>query len=81
MDILFFGKLGDTIGRKVTIETPPGGCSVAELRNLLASLYPQAAADLASPSLRACIEDRIVDEGFRVDADRTVEFFPPLSGG
>ena len=81
MDILFFGKLGDTIGRTVIVEAPPGGCTVAELRDLLASLYPQAAADLASPSLRACVEDRIVDEGFRVGTDGTVEFFPPLSGG
>ncbi|HEY0327244.1 MAG TPA: MoaD/ThiS family protein [Allosphingosinicella sp.] len=81
MDILFFGKLGDAIGRMVTVEAPSGGCTVAELRYLLASLYPMAAADLASPSLRACVEDRIVGEGFRVGADQTVEFFPPLSGG
>ena len=81
MDILFFGKLGDRIGREVRIEPPPGGCTVGELRGLLATLYPHAAQDLVSFSLRACVDDAIVDEAFRVAADGRVEFLPPLSGG
>ncbi|WP_166039001.1 MoaD/ThiS family protein [Sphingosinicella sp. YJ22] len=81
MDILFFGKLGDRIGREIRIEPPPGGCTVRELRALLASLYPAAEADLTSPSLRACVGDEIVAEDFHVGAGRSVEFFPPLSGG
>ena len=81
MDILFFGKLGDRIGREVSIEPPPGVCTVRELRALLASLHPAAEADLTSPSLRACVGDEIVAEDFHVGAERSVEFFPPLSGG
>jgi sulfur-carrier protein len=81
VDILFFGKLGEQIGREVSVEPPPTGYSVRELRGLLASLYPHAAADLTSPSLKACVNDAVVDEDFRVDAQGSVEFFPPLSGG
>lgn len=81
MHILFFGKLGDTIGREILIEPPTAGCTVSELRGLLASRFPHAAADLARPGLRACVDDAIVGEDFRVAADGTVEFLPPLSGG
>ncbi|WP_166036820.1 MoaD/ThiS family protein [Sphingosinicella sp. YJ22] len=81
MNILFFGKLGDRIGREVSIEPPPAGFTVREVRELLASLYPDLAEDLTSPSLKACVEDAIVADEFRVGAGGTVEFFPPLSGG
>jgi molybdopterin converting factor small subunit len=81
VNIRFFGKLGETIGRTVTIETAGDGCTVSELRKLLASLHPQAAADLARPSLRACVDDELVGEDFRLVVGGKVEFFPPLSGG
>ncbi len=81
MNILFFGKLGERIGREISIDPPPTGFTVRELRGLLASLYPDSAADLTSPSLRACVDDAIVAEDFDVGAGRKVEFFPPLSGG
>ena len=81
MEILFFGKRGETIGREVRIDAPPGGCTVGEVRGLLAVFHPHAAADLASPSLRAFVDDSLVGENFRVAAGGKVEFFPPLSGG
>ena len=81
MDILFFGRLGERIGREVSIEPPSGGCTVRELRGLLASLYPDAAAEMTSPSLRACVDDTIVGDEFPIAEGGRVEFFPPLSGG
>lgn len=36
MDIRFFGKLGERIGREIAFEPPPAGCSVGQLRELLA---------------------------------------------
>ncbi len=81
MDILFFGKLGDRIGREIRIEPPSAGCTVRDVRGLLASLYPDSADALTSPSLRACVDDSLVAEDFHVEASGTVEFFPPLSGG
>lgn len=81
MKILFFGKLGEAIGREVEMSLEPDGVTIAELRALLASRYPEVAADLCAPGLRACVDDTIVGEGFRVGRQASVEFFPPLSGG
>jgi molybdopterin converting factor small subunit len=79
--ILFFGKLGETIGREVDVEPPGDSCTVAELRRLLGRRYPAAEDDLAKSNLRACVDDIIVGEQFVVGPDARVEFFPPLSGG
>jgi molybdopterin converting factor small subunit len=78
--ILFFGKLRDSLGpeREVAPET---GETVARLRRRLAGLHPQAADDLLSPRNRACVDDSIVGEEFVLAETKTVEFFPPLSGG
>ena len=81
MKIHSFGKLGELIGRELDIEAPPGGCTVAELRGLLADRYPHAGQELASVSLRACVDDVIVGEQFPIPPGAAVEFFPPLSGG
>lgn len=81
MKILFFGKLGDLVGREIDIDSPADGCTVSELRKLLARRYPEAETDLARPSLRACVDDTVVGEQFRVGPGAQVEFFPPLSGG
>jgi molybdopterin synthase sulfur carrier subunit len=79
--ILFFGKLGDMVGREVHIEVSSDGCTVAKLRELLAQLHPHADEDLRRPSLRACVDDIVVGEQFLVDSTVAVEFLPPLSGG
>lgn len=81
MKILFFGQLGDAIGREVHVQAPDEGCTVAELRALLANSYPEAQASLGNKRARACVKDVIVDEQFRLDPQAEVEFFPPLSGG
>ena len=81
MKVVCYGRLGDVVGREIEIDAPDAGCTVAELRVLLARLYPAAAEELRRPSLRACIGDALVDEAFRVEGDATVELFPPLSGG
>jgi molybdopterin converting factor small subunit len=78
--ILFFGRLGDLIGREVDVD-PSGANTVAELRRVLVALYPHAAADLTNPVVQACITDRIVAEETSVSGVAEVEFFPPLSGG
>jgi sulfur-carrier protein len=81
MKILFFGRLGDRIGREIELEAPPDGCTVAELRPILADLYPEARTDLLGTALRACVGDRVVPDDHRVHRGDAVEFFPPLSGG
>ncbi len=81
MKILFFGNLGDRIGREIELDLPHGRHTVASLREHLAELYPQAADDLSAARLRACVEDSMVSEDHPVPVGGSVEFFPPLSGG
>lgn len=80
MKIAFFGRLRDSLGdeREVAAEE---GETVAHLRIRLAGLHPEAARDLLSPAIRACVADTIVGEDFPLRGQERVEFFPPLSGG
>ncbi len=81
MKILFFGRLGEVIGREIEVELPSDRRTVAELRLWLADRFPQARDELVKPALRALVDDSIVGEHFVIDAAAAVEFFPPLSGG
>lgn len=81
MDVLFYGQLGERLGRAIRIELPDGGCSVAELRRIIASRHPQVADAILQPGVRACAEDAIISEDHRLSPAQTVEFFPPVSGG
>ena len=80
MKIRFFGRLRDALGdeREVAAED---GETVASLRIRLAGLNPQAARDLLSSRVRACVADTIVGEDFLVGGHERIEFLPPLSGG
>jgi molybdopterin converting factor small subunit len=80
MIITFFGRLRDALGdeRVVAAET---GETVARLRVRLAALHPEAAGDLLSPRVRACVADSIVGEDFHLGGHERIEFLPPLSGG
>ena len=80
MKIGFFGKLRDSLGDESEIAVEDGE-TVACLRKRLARLHPDAARDLLSPGVRACVADRFVGEDFVLGGDERVEFLPPLSGG
>lgn len=80
MKILFYGRLGDALGREMQLDDDEAR-SVAELRALIVNKRPEAAELLASTRVRACIGDSIVAEDHRVLADDQVEFLPPVSGG
>ena len=80
MKIGFFGRLREALGdeREVAGEA---GETVAQLRSRLAGLHPEAAGELLSPRVRACVADTIVGEDFPLGGQERVEFLPPLSGG
>jgi molybdopterin converting factor small subunit len=80
MKIGFFGRLGDALGKEREVAAEAGE-TVARLRIRLAGLYPQAAQDLLSPRVRACVLDAIVGEDFVLGGHERIEFLPPLSGG
>jgi molybdopterin converting factor small subunit len=80
MRIGYFGKLRDSLGEEGEVAAEAGE-TVARLRTRLAGLHPEAAGDLLSPRVRACVGDTIVGEEFRIDGQDRIEFLPPLSGG
>ena len=55
MKIHFFGRAGDRIARSVEIDVPSDVASVGALRIFLADAFPDAANEIASPALRACV--------------------------
>lgn len=77
--IIFYGSLGERLGREIDLEVPEGTHTVAQLRELLALRFPGASEDLART--RACVGESLVGEDYDFASDDTVEFFPPLSGG
>jgi molybdopterin converting factor subunit 1 len=77
MKILFFGRLGETIGREIDFDLPPGDCTVAELRAALAKRHE----GLAAENVRACIDQEIAPESAIVLPNHEIAFIPPLSGG
>lgn len=80
MKILFFGRLGETIGREIELEMDAEGCTVAELRARLARTLP-GAGELARPTIRACVDRALAAESARIRPGQEVAFIPPLSGG
>ncbi|MGX7953500.1 MoaD/ThiS family protein [Tsuneonella sp. HG249] len=81
MNVSFFGKLGETIGREVEMRTGFVEGTVAELREALAKSYPSASEDLLSPRVRACVNDAIVTDSHRVSSADRIALLPPVSGG
>jgi molybdopterin synthase sulfur carrier subunit len=77
MRILFFGRLGEAIGREIEIDPPAEPCTVADLRAQLAIAYPV----LADRGVRGCVDRAIVPDTAPVRAGQEVAFMPPLSGG
>lgn len=81
MVIHFYGGIADRVGRSVELELPETVTTVAELRRLLGTVYPDASSYIASGSLKACVSDEIVGETHDIRRADMIEFFPPLSGG
>ena len=75
MRVLFFGRVADQLGRERDVETPRGGCTIADLRHLI------AAEVLDRPGIRASIDREIVGEDAIVSPGAEVAFFSVFSGG
>ena len=77
--VLFFGRVGEVMGRTRTIDIPEAGCTVGELRRRLAA----AAGDdiLLQPGVRASINRQVVGEDAVVRPGAEIAFFSLFSGG
>lgn len=81
MDVRFYGRLADIIGRVARFDVAEHGCSLGEIRARIAADYPEARDQILSSRVRACVGDTIVADDHRLRASDAVEFFPPVSGG
>jgi molybdopterin converting factor subunit 1 len=79
--ILFFGRLGDEFGREVDVDLPAGGCTVGELRALLAERLPSPTDSLRQRRVNVCVDQEIVRDSAFVRPGQEIAFMPPLSGG
>lgn len=79
--LLFFGSLAERVGRQAEVDLPPQGCTIAELRQLLAERDDVFASELGRPGIRASADQQVVRDGDRVRPGQEVSFFPILSGG
>jgi molybdopterin synthase sulfur carrier subunit len=81
MKLLFFGRIADQLGRERELDVPAEGCSIGELRNLLARSDPVAADLLAGGRILASVDQAMAGDEQHVRPGQEVAFFSPLSGG
>lgn len=72
--LLIFGAIADTLGRSADVQVPPGGCTIAALRKLVARRFDGAAAALEAPGVRIEVNQQVVDEHAWVCAGDEVSF-------
>jgi molybdopterin synthase sulfur carrier subunit len=79
--LLFFGRITDQLGKERELEVPDAGCSVGDLRRLLAHADPVAAELLAGGRILASVDRDMAGDDVFVRPGQEVAFFSPLSGG
>ncbi|MDB5698370.1 MAG: MoaD/ThiS family protein [Alphaproteobacteria bacterium] len=79
--LLFFGALGDALGRERDLDLPQGGCSIAALRRRLCAEDEAAAAAMTGRTVLASIDQQIVGDEAMAHPGQEIAFFTPLSGG
>lgn len=79
--ICFYGRIADALGYELEIPVPREGCTIGELRALIAGLDPAAADSILRPGIRGAIDDGFVGDGAIVRPGQRIEFMSPLSGG
>ena len=80
MKVLFYGRLAEAIGPEAEVGALPGS-SVAEVRDRLAVEHPDAAEVLRDRRALSFVGDTLVRDDYRLSAEDTLEFLPPVSGG
>lgn len=80
MQVLFYGRLADLIGREVHVQVPAGS-SISELRRKLAAEHPRAEDVLLDKRVRACVGEQLVDDDYLLEHTDRVELLAPVSGG
>ena len=77
--VKFFGKISEPMGTQVSLEIPPAGLAVRDLRDALAEAF--GCEDIRHPSIRAAINETISTEADCAMPQDDIAFLSPLSGG
>ena len=79
--VRYFAGLREALGAEERVEVPEG-CSVAEVRALLAARDAAHAAALApGRALRSALDQQLCDGSAVVGEGAELAFFPPVTGG
>lgn len=81
MQIHFYGRIGERLGGTIALALPSTAKTIGDLRRTLCEAYPDAAAEIRSSALKACVNDEIVGESYVIQGAENVEFLPTVSGG
>lgn len=79
--VLFFGRVGERLGREGRVPLPAEGLSVREIRRLLAERDEVAADALLRPDVRASVDLVVVSEDAVARPGQEIAFFSLFSGG
>jgi molybdopterin converting factor small subunit len=79
LNVQFFGRVGDVMGKARTIDLPETGWTLGELRRRLAAA---AGSDiLLQPGVRGAIDKQVMGDEAVVRPGAEVAFFSLFSGG
>jgi molybdopterin converting factor small subunit len=79
LQILLFGRVSDALGHRLEATIPEAGCTVGELRRLIAE---QSGSDvLLQKGVRASIDKQVAGDDALVRPGAEVAFFSVFSGG
>jgi molybdopterin synthase sulfur carrier subunit len=78
VNLLFFGRLGDfaaDVPASIEASTP------AQIRELLAAVFPALGAELHEPQVLVSVNQMIVSWNQKLAEGSEVAFLPPVTGG
>lgn len=79
--VLFFGAVGDQLGRSHRVHLPVGGVSASELRAMLFAQLAEAEAALSAPGVRMAVDQVLTTGDVHIQRGAEVAFFSAFSGG
>ncbi|MEQ8936511.1 MAG: MoaD/ThiS family protein [Amphiplicatus sp.] len=79
--LLFFGALGDAMGRERTLALPQDVATGAGLIDHLCASDSVFADAYRRTKVRLAVNESIVDPQAPIDDDDEIAFLPPFSGG
>jgi molybdopterin synthase sulfur carrier subunit len=83
MKVLFFARLREALGQEsIVAPADMNGASVRELKRWILAQHPGELSDaLSDPNIFCAVNQRVVDDDYRLSPEDEVAFFPPVTGG